>query len=135
MSDSQQESKQQIKDLVREAQEAQFDVARFLELHTPDANVVNIRGFRVQGRKALGEAMSKALASSLRHVPTTVDVEDIRLVHPDVAIVSCTKYVEDERPPEGRGEDLPTAGRLTYVVTRHDGRWLITSAQTTPISG
>ncbi|MCK6211458.1 SgcJ/EcaC family oxidoreductase [Georgenia sp. EYE_87] len=121
----------EIHELVRRAQDAQFEPGPFLDLHTPDAVVVNIAGRRVLGRDALGEAMRAALTSPLRDVVTTAEVHDVRLVAPGVALVSCTKRVEDARPEPAAG--LPTVGVLTYVVVRSQGRWRIASAQTTPV--
>lgn len=122
----------EIHQLVRQAQDFQFDPEPFLDLHTPDAVVVNIAGRRVLGRDALGEAMRAALASPLQDVVTTAEVHDIRPLAPGVALVSCTKRVEDARAD--RTTELPTVGSLTYVVVRSDGRWRIASAQTTPVA-
>jgi uncharacterized protein (TIGR02246 family) len=121
----------EIHELVRRAQEAQFEPEPFLDLHTPGAVVVNIAGRRVLGRDALGEAMRAALASPLKDVVTTAEVHDVRPLAPDVALVSCTKRVEDARPEPAA--DLPTVGALTYVVVHSGGRWRVASAQTTPI--
>ncbi|PFG40984.1 uncharacterized protein (TIGR02246 family) [Georgenia soli] len=122
----------EIHELVRRAQDTQFDPEPFLDLHTPGAVVVNIAGRRVLGRDALGEAMRAALASPLRDVVTTAEIHDVRLLAPGVALVSCTKRVEDARTD--RATQLPTGGALTYVVVHSDGRWRIASAQTTPVA-
>ncbi|WP_345041990.1 SgcJ/EcaC family oxidoreductase [Georgenia daeguensis] len=122
----------EIHELVRRAQDTQFDPEPFLDLHTPDAVVVNIAGRRVLGREALAAAMRAALASPLKDVVTTAEVHDVRPLAPGVALVSCTKRVEDARPEPAAA--LPTVGALTYVVVRSEGRWRIASAQTTPIA-
>jgi uncharacterized protein (TIGR02246 family) len=75
--------------------------------------------------------MRGALVSPLADVTTTVEVDDVRLVRPDVAIVSCTKHVHDAR--EGSAEALPSTGAMSYVVEARNGRWRIALAQTTPI--
>ncbi|WP_168627376.1 MULTISPECIES: SgcJ/EcaC family oxidoreductase [unclassified Cryobacterium] len=118
----------EIRRLVAEAVRLQSDEA-FVGLHTDDVRIVNIAGRRVRGRPALADAMSAALASPLADVLTTVDVEDIVFLRPDVAIVSCVKHVHDGR--DG-GAALPASGSLTYVLVR-EGEWRIASAQTTPI--
>lgn len=123
----------EIRDLVARAQEAQNDSAALLELHTPGVVIVNLAGRRVMGREAFGEAMRAALASSLRDVLTTVDVVDIRLAAPEVAVVSCTKTVQDGRSAADGSASLPSAGALTYVMTKVSGAWRIAVAQTTPI--
>jgi uncharacterized protein (TIGR02246 family) len=119
-----------IRRVIADAERHQSDLEPFLALHTEDVAIVNIAGRRVLGLDALRLAMSAALDSPLAKVLTTIDVEDVRFARPDVAIVSCTKHVSDER--DG-GEGLPTTGSLTYVMVREGGGWRIASAQTTPI--
>jgi len=121
-----------IRDAVTRAHLAQIDSTALPAMHTPGVAIVNIVGRRVLGRDALVEAMAAALASSLKDVRTSVEVVDIRLATPDVAIVSCVKTVHDERPGTDRSA-LPATGALTYVMTRDGESWLIALAQTTPI--
>ncbi|WP_405363206.1 SgcJ/EcaC family oxidoreductase [Kitasatospora sp. NBC_00085] len=144
-----------IRRLVAEAEEYQSDPARFIPLHTADVSVVNFGGRRVAGRESLARAMTAALASSLADVLTRTEIDDIRFIGPDTAIVACVKHVFDQREPspdDDPGVRLPATrtGRLTYVVVRQlvgdegqfdqagDGSaagssWLISSAQTTPV--
>ncbi len=118
--------------VVADAEELQSDVDPLVALHTPDAVIVNIAGRRVLGRDAFEEAMRAALASSLALVTTHVSVDDVRFVTPDVAIVSATKRVHDEREAPDNFE-LPTVGTLTYVMVRESDAWRIALAQTTPV--
>ena len=120
-----------IRRLVDDAQANQFEVEPFLALHTDDVTVVNFGGRRVMGKEALREAMQAALASPLAKVTTTAEVHDIRFVRPDVAVVSATKHVTDERDD---GERFASEGAMTYLVVRDaDAAWRISLAQTTPI--
>lgn len=119
-----------VRALVEAAVRHQSDVEPFLALHADDAVIVNIAGRRVLGAAALGEAMRGALVSPLADVTTTVDVEDVRFLRDDVALVSCTKHVHDGR---GDGTALPTSGAMSYVVTRGRDGWRIALAQTTPV--
>jgi uncharacterized protein (TIGR02246 family) len=121
-----------IRQTVADAGKHQNDPDPFAALHTADAIIVNIAGRRVLGRDAIHEAMTKALATPLAQVRTTVEIEDISAATPDVAIVSCVKYVSDERAKPG--PSLPTKGRLIYVLVREPDAWRIASAQTTPIA-
>jgi len=122
-----------IRDLVALAQELQSDPEALIALHTADTAIVNLAGRRVLGRETYAKAMADALASPLSDVLTTVEIVDIRLATPDVAIVSCTKTVHDRRSGIDVSTALPSTGTLTYVATRsHDG-WRIALAQTTPI--
>lgn len=123
---------QAIHDLVSRAQESQSDPEALLPLHTPEVAIVNIAGRRVLGRDAFAAAMAGALASPLSDVTTTVDVVDVRLATPDVAIVSCIKTVHDGRAAADSSTVLPATGALTYVLTRAGGIWRIALAQTTP---
>jgi uncharacterized protein (TIGR02246 family) len=122
-----------IRRLLADAQATQSDVEPFLALHSEDVVIVNFGGRRVTGKDALRDAMTAALTSPLAAVTTTTEVHDIRFVRPDVAIVSATKHVTDER--EGAGP-LASEGSMTYVVTRDEGAaWRIELAQTTPVAG
>jgi uncharacterized protein (TIGR02246 family) len=111
-----------IESLVAAAVRHQSDPEPFLALHTDDAVVVNIAGRRVLGREELALAMKHALAGPLADVTTTVDIDDVRFLRPDVAIVSCTKHVRDDR---AGGDELPTTGTMTYVVVDDGGEALL----------
>ena len=127
-----------IRHTIAEAERHQNDVEPFLALHTETTVIVNIAGRRVLGRDALRAAMTAAVASPLADVTTKIEVVDIRLVAPDVALVSCIKRVTDGRDRDARpagSTDLPTAGSLTYVLVRDGGDWRIALAHTTPQAG
>ena len=119
-----------IRNLVAAADRHQSDVEEFVALHHPDLVLVNIAGRRVLGREALREAMTVGLASPMAKVFTHLEVEDIRFLRPDVALVSCAKQVFDER---GDGPAMPARGSLTFTVVREPDGWKIALAQTTPI--
>jgi len=122
-----------IRDLVSRAEAAQNDSDALMELHTPDTAIVNIAGRRILGRDTFAKAMAAAMTSSLSDVQTSLDVIDVRLTTPDVAIVSCVKTVHDNRSDGAAASALPAAGALTYVMTRSDDGWRIALAQTTPM--
>jgi uncharacterized protein (TIGR02246 family) len=121
----------EITALIEAAVRHQSEPEPFLDLHAEEVVIVNIAGRRVMGRTELGTAMRGALASPLADVTTTVEIDDIRFVRPDVAIISCTKHVRDSR--QGSTEALPSAGAMSYVVEASGDRWRIALAQTTPI--
>ena len=122
--------------LVADAETQQSDLDGFTGLLTDDAVIVNFGGRRVRGRAAIRDAMARALATPLVDVVTTQEVEEIRFLRPDVAIVECVKHVHDRRDPAaaGSGPPLRDRGMLTFVVVEQDGRWRIASAQTTPVA-
>ncbi len=77
--------------------------------------------------------MTTALASPLAKVTTTAEVHDIQFVRPDVAIVSATKHVTDDRD---QADTFASKGSMTYVVAKDtNAGWRIALAQTTPIAG
>jgi uncharacterized protein (TIGR02246 family) len=124
-------AREDVIDLVLAAVRHQSEPEPFLALHTDNVVIVNIAGRRVLGRADLELAMRRALASPLADVITTVDIDDIRFVGHDVALVSCTKHVKDARAEPG--EALPSAGAMSYVVVDTDDGWRIALAQTTPM--
>ena len=120
-----------IRDLVARAQQAQSDPDALPSLHTSDVVIANIAGRRLFGRESFASAMTAALSSPLKDVRTSLEVDDIRFATRDIAIVSLTKTVHDERP---EAEDtLPSVGVMTYVLRREADDWRIALAQTTPL--
>ena len=119
----------EIRQLIADAQRHQFDVAELMKLHDDDVVVINMAGRRLFGRTAFEEAMQQALSSALQHVPTVTEIDRVHFVTPACAVVSCTKTVHDHRSA------LPgSVGLMTYVLVRKLDRWLIASAQTTPLA-
>lgn len=125
----------EIRQLIADAQQAQFDVPALMALHDEDAVVVNMAGRRVFGRPAFEAAMTQALASALQHVPTVMQVDRVQFLGPECALVFCTKTVHDHRPAADRTELPGRAGMTTYVVVRRRDGWRIACAQTTPLAG
>ena len=125
-----------IHQLVDAAERLQSDVDGFTALLTDDVVIVNFGGRRVRGRDAVRAAMEQALASPLADVTTTQQVDHLRFLRPDVALVECTKFVHDGRRADavdGGQPGFADRGQLTFVVVEQDGTWLISSAQTTPV--
>lgn len=122
----------QIRELVVAANELQTDPDGFIPLHTEDVVLVNLAGSRVLGRDTLADIYRKALDTPLAKVLTHSEIDDVRFLRPDVAIVSLTKHVSDERES---GAALPERGSLTYVVRKDGETWRIALAHTTPVKG
>ncbi|WP_140626770.1 YybH family protein [Methylibium rhizosphaerae] len=123
----------EIRRLIADAQQHQFNVAELMELHDDDAVVINMAGRRLFGKPAFREAMEQALASSLQHVPTVTEIDRVYFVAPGCAVVSCTKTVLDQRPQAEQTALPGSVGLMTYVLVQKQGRWVIASAQTTPL--
>ena len=121
-----------IEQLIADADRLQGDVEQFTALLTEDVVIVNIAGIRVAGREEFRAAMSRAMESRLANVRTRTEVDEIMFLRPDVALVGAVKQVFDENPA-ATGQ-LPSSGRMTFVVVRDQNAWRIASAQTTPIA-
>ncbi|MFE5740750.1 SgcJ/EcaC family oxidoreductase [Streptomyces celluloflavus] len=124
---------QRIRELVARSQEAQINPDVLPALHAANLVIVNLAGRRLFGRDAFASAMAEALTSPLKDIRTSLEVDDIRFTTPDVAIVSLTKTVHDERYEAEGSSELPSVGVMTYVVTRQGDDWLIALAQTTAV--
>jgi uncharacterized protein (TIGR02246 family) len=113
-----------IRRLVEQVNALQSDREPFIALHTSDVVVVNIAGRRVVGRETLDRAMADALGSELAHVVTRNAVEHVTFIRGDVALVGCTKHVEDHNPDAAeralptRDPDLPRRGRRRRLAHR-----------------
>ncbi|MFC4493325.1 SgcJ/EcaC family oxidoreductase [Streptomyces ovatisporus] len=124
---------QRIRELVVRSQAAQTDPDVLPALHTANSVIVNMAGRRLFGREAFASAMTEALSSPLKDIRTSLEVDDIRFATSDVAIVSVTKTVHDERSEAEKSSGLPSVGAMTYIVTRQGDDWRIALAQTTPV--
>jgi uncharacterized protein (TIGR02246 family) len=123
-----------VEAIVAEAERLQYDADGYAALLTEDAAIVNFVGLRVAGREKIRTVMRQALASSLADVHTRHELVDVRLPAPGVALANCVKHVSDERDAAAGGDELGSdRGNLTFTLVKHDGRWLIALAQTTPI--
>jgi uncharacterized protein (TIGR02246 family) len=129
-----------IRSLVADAEKLQNDLDGYLNLLTRDMAIVNIMGRRVSGWDNIYAAYKQALESSKADIHTRHELEDVRFLRPDVALASIIKHVSDDREPSAQQHDrtLPSRARLTFVVVKEriqeESRWLIASAQTTPIA-
>jgi uncharacterized protein (TIGR02246 family) len=114
-----------IRQVVADAERFQNDPDRFAELLAADAHLVNVVGYRVTGRDEIHRIMSEAVKTALSEISTRHELHTIRFLKEDVALVACTKYISS-----GKGNE-ETRAVLTFVMTKQNGNWLISSAQNT----
>jgi uncharacterized protein (TIGR02246 family) len=103
---------------------ADGDAEAFAARYTPDATVV------LPGPDALRTAMAAAIAGPLKDSQRVHRVENIRFADPATAIVitdSVTVHPGEPEPPAQQRE------RATWVLTRHDGKWLIDAYASSPL--
>jgi uncharacterized protein (TIGR02246 family) len=125
-----------IRSVVADAEKLQNDLEGFTRLLTQDVVIVNIAGRRVRGWDNVYEAYKQALETPLADVRTAQQVEDVRFLRPDVALVSLAKQVFDERESSSKDPNgpPPLQASLTFVLVKEQDRWRIASAKTTPLA-
>ncbi|MFG1808876.1 SgcJ/EcaC family oxidoreductase [Streptomyces sp. NPDC049040] len=97
------------------------DAAAFTAWYAPEAWVI-LPGRRLEGEEEIGTVMAGAFAGSLHGTRRNHEIERIRLISPDVALVrtrSATVTAEQDEAGSGQHETV------TWVLARRDGRWLI----------
>ncbi|WP_063129397.1 SgcJ/EcaC family oxidoreductase [Nocardia fusca] len=103
------------------------DVEGFTRLFRDDAIWTTGHGKRLYGRAAVAEFTARVLPGATAHGHATYEVEHILFLRPDVAAVKVR-----QRYFTTAGE-LDSEGTPMYVMTKEDGRWLLTANQNTPI--
>ena len=108
---------------------ADGDAEAFAARYTPDATVV-LPGIYLPGQDAIRTAMAAAFAGPLKDSQRVHRVENIRFTDPATAIVitdSFTVHLGEPEPPAQQRE------RATWMLTRHDGKWLIDAYASSPL--
>ncbi|MBF6164803.1 SgcJ/EcaC family oxidoreductase [Streptomyces gardneri] len=102
-------------------------VEEFAALFREDAIWTTGHGKRLFGRAAIAEFTAAVLPGSGAHGKATYEVEHVLFIRPDVAAV---KVRQRYFTPAG---DLDREGTPMYVMSKEDGRWVLTANQNTPI--
>ena len=107
---------------------ADGDADAFARLYTEDATVV-MPGVFNQGRERIREHMATGFAGPLKGSRGVDEPRDIRVIDGHTAIVVSDAGVV----PSGR-DDVPEgrAVRATWVLSKHDGRWLVAAYANAP---
>ncbi|MEU4842637.1 SgcJ/EcaC family oxidoreductase [Nocardia testacea] len=103
------------------------DVEGFAALFREDAIWTTGHGKRLYGRAAVAEFTARVLPGATAHGHAAYEVEHILFLRPDVAAVKVR-----QRYFTTAGE-LDSEGTPMYVMTKEDGRWMLTANQNTPI--
>jgi uncharacterized protein (TIGR02246 family) len=107
---------------------ADGDVDAFVARYAPEATVI-VPGRYLPGREAIRTAMAAAFAGPLSGSRRIHQVQAIRFTGPGTAIVitdSITALPDAPEPPAQQHE------RVTWVLSRHDGHWLIEAYHSSP---
>ncbi len=111
------------------------DLEAYRQLLTEDADVVG-----ATGRKSVGRDALIALSAEQKQQPsyrdatiTATEIDAIRLVTPDVALVDATYRMTGVRIPAD-AEARPVAGSILFVMVEQAGAWRIASIRALPPS-
>ncbi|MBF6338438.1 SgcJ/EcaC family oxidoreductase [Nocardia abscessus] len=102
-------------------------VDEFAALFRADAIWTTGHGKRLFGRAAIAEFTAGVLPGASAHGTATYEIEHILFIRPDVAAV---KVRQRYFTPDGA---LASEGTPMYVMSKEDGRWLLTANQNTPV--
>lgn len=105
---------------------ADNDGNAFAERFGEDATIVTVEGLYCKGREPIRNLLTMLYAGPFQGSRVFQKVEDIRFIRDDVAVVICWNGILmgglTELPPEENR-------RATYVVSKHDGEWLVDAFQ------
>ena len=107
---------------------ADGDANAFAARYATDATVI-LPGRYLPGREAIRTAMTAAFAGPLKNSHRIHRVQSVRFTDPGTAVVitdSITALPGNPEPPVQQHE------RATWVLSRHDGRWLIDAYHSSP---
>ncbi|PXX60277.1 uncharacterized protein (TIGR02246 family) [Nocardia tenerifensis] len=120
-----------IRDVVATVQHAQQNelVDEFVALFREDAIWTTGAGRRLFGRAAIAEFTASVLPGAMRDGTATYEVEHVLFIRPDVAAVKVRqRYLDNDGRVTGEGTPM-------YVMSKEDGRWVLTANQNTAVGG
>ncbi|WP_285586485.1 SgcJ/EcaC family oxidoreductase [Herbidospora sp. NBRC 101105] len=100
----------------------------FVALFRHDAIWTTGHGRRLFGRDEIAAFTRKVLPGAMKDLSVTFEVEHVLFLRPDVAAV---KVVQRYHSPDG--DPVGNPGSPMWVMTREDGRWLLTACQNTEV--
>jgi uncharacterized protein (TIGR02246 family) len=107
---------------------ANNDADAFADAHTEDATIVTVEGLYCKGREPIRGLMTMLYAGPFRGTKVYWELEDVRFVGSDVAVVIYWNGIgkartREELPPE------ETRRATTVVARQPDGEWLVSAFQ------
>lgn len=100
-------------------------VDEFVSLFREDAIWTTGHGKRLFGRDAIAAFTRQVLPGAMAGTTATYEVEHVLFIRPDVAAVKVRQV--------SRTGDEVAVGSPMYVMSKEDGRWLLTANQNTPV--
>jgi uncharacterized protein (TIGR02246 family) len=108
----------------------QHDAAAYSELFSAEGDVVNVLGWRWQGRAEIRDKLSGAFAWVFRDSQLTITDVQVRLLDPSTAVAHVRWTMDGAKVPPGAPAP-PREGIQLQVLRKHGGTWLIESFQNT----
>lgn len=133
MAESQAMDEQAIRKVTDDFREAwnRHDIKAFAQLYTEDADCVVITGRHLKGRDEIFRYHDDLHKGIFRDRRGSGQLKDLRFIQPDVAI----GHVAFEGSSTSGDERRKTTAFATVVLTKQQGRWLITAFHNTLLSG
>jgi uncharacterized protein (TIGR02246 family) len=105
---------------------ADNDGDAFAQHFGDDATIVTVEGLYCKGRGPIRDLLTILYAGPFKGSKVFQEVEDLRFIGDDVAVVICWNAILrgglTELPPEEKR-------RATYVLSRQDGTWFVEAFQ------
>jgi uncharacterized protein (TIGR02246 family) len=109
------------------------DMAAFAELLTEDVEWVNPVGMWWRGKANVKRAHQAYHENFFKETSRHADALTIQHLTPDVAIVTGTYRMGDWTRPDNGRLISNSKDRMTYVLVKQQGRWLISRGHVTDI--
>jgi uncharacterized protein (TIGR02246 family) len=96
-------------------------------LYTEDGDFTSVRGDSNHGRADVEKHYQTVFTTFLKNAHRTDKVRSVRFITPTIASVDTDWQLTGALSPNG-AEAAPAVreGLLTWIVTKHDGKWYIT---------
>ena len=108
------------------------DMDAYASFLTEDCRWVNVVGMFWNGKPSVVKAHAAFHATMFKDVSYVNEEANLSIIAPNVATAIVTIKMGAYKTPDGHAVP-PRQTRLTIVVVERAGRWLIASAQNTPI--
>ena len=109
-----------------------MDFDKFSTFFTDDADWVNIVGMHWTGRAQIVKAHRVVFTTRYHGFPQHIVDESVTLLTPTVALAITTIKMDDYTAQDGK-RMTNNLSRLTWVLEKHNGTWLVRSGQNTTI--
>jgi uncharacterized protein (TIGR02246 family) len=108
---------------------ARGDGYAFASVFSDDADFMSLRGKRTHGRAAIAAAHNRLFSTVYRGSKVELDVEQIRFLRPDIAIVDIAARYPGQGIPGPDGKSVGSHSYGMAVIERRPAGWEIVAFQ------